>query len=436
MSIHRIIAIIIIYLITCGGWVVLGTATQERSGVSDRTLHQEVIQLWGGPLVQPSPRLSFIEHRPVAEPSGVSADAFSVDDQPEAVETTPVIVEGTLAQSTIDVDLSLEHRRKGLVWFPTFTCVFAAEWTIENPTDTAIEAVISYVFPARDATYDGFALHIDDELQQRDVDTATGITETIMLEPGQQRRFAIAYTTRGLTSWTYRPAAHVGRVRNLDLTVRTDFRAVDYISGGRSPGDDQVNETGRTLTWTASDLITRQAIGIMMPDRLNPGPLTSRITFFAPVCLGFFFLLLATVNIVRRLPIHPMHYLFIGGGFFAFHLLLAYLVDHIDVHLAFVLSALVSLALTTGYLRGALGERFPTLVALGGQAFFLVLFSYSFFLEGTTGLTVALGSVVTLAVLMRVTASIDWYDFFKKPAVAQPDADGDDDTTDAEPVLF
>ena len=43
-----------------------------------------------------------------------------------------------------------------------------------------------------------------------------------------------------------------------------------------------------------------------------------------------------------------------------------------------------------------------------GQLFFLVLFSYSFFIKGINGLTVAIGSVVTLAILMRVTATLDW----------------------------
>ena len=86
------------------------------------------------------------------------------------------------------------------------------------------------------------------------------------------------------------------------------------------------------------------------------------------------------------------------------------------MHAAFFLSAITSVFLVTTYLSAALRGRFPWKVAIAGQLFYLVLFSYSFFLDGLTGLTIAIGSVVTLAVLMRVTAHIDWNEIFvKKP---------------------
>ncbi len=71
-------------------------------------------------------------------------------------------------------------------------------------------------------------------------------------------------------------------------------------------------------------------------------------------------------------------------------------------------------------------------MAIVGQIFFLVMFSYSFFIKGFTGLTVAIGSVATLAILMKVTAAVDWEDVFKmirrprrqgKPPVTVPQED-------------
>lgn len=149
-----------------------------------------------------------------------------------------------------------------------------------------------------------------------------------------------------------------------------------------------------------------------MPEKLNPGLVTSRITYFAPVCLLFFFVLIATIEVVYNVRIHPMHYLFVAAGFFAFHLLLAYLVGIMHIHFAFLIAAAVSVGLVTSYLAAALHGRLPWKFAIAGQLFFLVLFSYSFFLEGLTGLTVAIGSVVTLAILMRVTAQVDWETVF------------------------
>ena len=68
--------------------------------------------------------------------------------------------------------------------------------------------------------------------------------------------------------------------------------------------------------------------------------------------------------------------------------------------------------MVTGYLRAALGERFPWRAAAAAQVFFLVLFSYSFFFKGITGLIVAIGSVATLGFLMKVTANVDWDEVF------------------------
>jgi inner membrane protein involved in colicin E2 resistance len=197
--------------------------------------------------------------------------------------------------------------------------------------------------------------------------------------------------------------------------VRTNFHNVDFPDDAISPMDIQESDEGLALTWRAANLLTTQAIGVTMPEKINPGPLSGRITFFAPVCLLFFFLLVATIGIIRRVSIHPMHYLFVTGGFFAFHLLFAYLVDHIDVHVAFGIAAVASVTLVTAYLRAALGKRFPWRIGAAGQGFYLVLFSYSFFLRGTTGLTVTLGAVATLAMLMWVTARIDWTAVFARP---------------------
>ena len=119
-----------------------------------------------------------------------------------------------------------------------------------------------------------------------------------------------------------------------------------------------------TLRWEAADLLTQQDIGVIVPSKLNPGPLTTRITFFAPVCLLFFFILVLRINIVYAVPIHPMHYLFVTAGFFSFHLLLAYLVDLLNIHLAFGIAALVSIGLVTSYLRSALSGRFPMRAAI------------------------------------------------------------------------
>jgi hypothetical protein len=48
----------------------------------------------------------------------------------------------------------------------------------------------------------------------------------------------------------------------------------------------------------------------------------------------------------------------------------------------------------------------------GAQFVYLVLFSYAFFIPGYTGLAVTIGSIVTLFLLMQLTARIRWAERF------------------------
>jgi inner membrane protein involved in colicin E2 resistance len=152
------------------------------------------------------------------------------------------------------------------------------------------------------------------------------------------------------------------------------------------------------------------------PDRLNPGPLAARITFFAPVSLLFFVTVMVILGVLRRQSLHPMHYFFLSAAFFAFHLLLAYLVDHMEMGTAFIIAAAVSVFLVVSYLRAVSGWRVALLDAAAAQVVYLVLFSYAFFFEGFTGLTVTVGAVVTLFLLMQLTARVDWNEVFRGAA--------------------
>jgi inner membrane protein involved in colicin E2 resistance len=149
-----------------------------------------------------------------------------------------------------------------------------------------------------------------------------------------------------------------------------------------------------------------------LPDKLNPGPFAARVTFFAPVSLLFFLTVMVIIGATHGPSLHPMHFWFIACSFFAFHLLLAYLVDHISVPAAFATAAAVSLFLVVSYLRVVTGAGRALWWAVSAQLVFLILFSYAFFFEGFTGLTITIGAIITLFVLMQITARVSWDEVF------------------------
>ena len=177
------------------------------------------------------------------------------------------------------------------------------------------------------------------------------------------------------------------------------------------------NGSGWDLAWSYKNLVSGYQIAMVMPEKLQPGPLAGRISFFAPVSLFFFFFLMLIITTLRGIDLHPMNYFFLAAAFFSFHLLLAYLVDHVSIHVAFGISAVVSVFLVVSYLRLVVGIHFASREAALAQLVYLVMFSYAFFLKGFTGLAITIGSVITLFVAMQVTGRIRWTEKFSlKPA--------------------
>jgi hypothetical protein len=115
-----------------------------------------------------------------------------------------------------------------------------------------------------------------------------------------------------------------------------------------------------------------------------------------------------------------MNNFLLATAFFSFHLLLAYLVDHVSIHIAFVISSAVSIFLVISYLRLVVGLRFAMREAAMAQFIYLVAFSYAFFLKGFTGLAITIGSISTLFVVMQATGRIRWREKFAPPPAPEP----------------
>jgi len=412
MSFLRMLAIVIIFVTATIAWVILGTVTKVRTQDYSYALSNQVSNLCGSRLIQKTPTFTAITQLRQKVPSFQGTTQKTSGFWKKKTQTTKKQL--SPSANKIDVDLQLEYRRKGLLWFPVYKCKFEANYTLENTTNNLMKVKTHFDFPSNAATYDDFLIEVDGKTQECQVNTTTGIEIDFSIKPKSKKVFRVFYKTRGLGSWLYIPESSAGgRLRNLNMTVDTNFKAIDFSDGSLASGKLNTTESGCRMVWTANNLITSKPIAITMPERLNPGPLVMKVTFFAPVCLLFFFVVLLATNVIKKVNIHPMHFMFTAAGFFAFNLLFAYLVDVINVHVSFLISSIVTLVLVNSYQRAALGEKFPWKWVGLAQFCYLILFSYSFFFKGLTGLTVTIGSIITLAVLMYLTRKIDWNQTFK-----------------------
>jgi Inner membrane protein CreD len=412
VTVRRLVAIAVIFVGASIAWGVLGTSLIARTGQFDDRLGHEVQLLWGGQHRQVAPdawiRRPAVETE-IVEAKDESGRVVRKEVKKQAFHSVPAALQSTRAA----VDLDLEHRQKGLLWYATYTVTFKSTYTFRNPDNEPRELHVRFPLPAQDALFDNFVFVLNGRPANLGNDVSKEIVATAQAPAAGTVTLDVQYQSRGLGSWTYAFAASgVAQVRDFNLVMRTNFRGIDFPAGTVSPGLKTETPNGWTLTWTFANLISGQTIGMELPEKLNPGPFAARVTFFAPVSLLFFLAVMVMVGVTSPPPLHPMHYWFIAAAFFAFHLLLAYLVDHVSVHVAFASAAAVSLALVVSYLRVVTGMRDALLKAGVAQATFLVLFSYAFFFEGFTGLAITVGAILTLFALMQMTARVSWDDVF------------------------
>jgi hypothetical protein len=423
----RLFAIAFIFAVTSAAWLLLGATIFERTQSSDQHLRGRVGSTWGTAQTQqaPSAYTERIEVRvleaprrppPDARRDMTTAPASTADPRSETVR---VRVPLALDQTRATVAFDLDHRQKGLLWYSTYGVSFAGTFRFRNTT-ASDSVVLEFRLPASQAIYDGLQVSINGQpaaYETRD----QAIMALARVPVGEAVTLGVLYRSQGLDQWRYALGNDVAEVRDFELGMKTDFEDIDFPESTLSPTEKTESGEGWDLKWRYSNLLSGFQIGMDMPEKLQPGPLAGEISLFAPVSLLFFFAVIFLITTIRGIDIHPMNYAFLAGAFFSFHLLLAYLVDHISIHLAFLIASAVSIFLVVSYLRLAIGRQFAFREAAVAQFIYLVLFSYAFFFKGFTGLAITIGSIVTLFVAMQLTGRIRWSEVFAgRPGVTRP----------------
>jgi len=401
----RLAAILFIFICSAIAWIILGATIFSRTYSLGERLDDRVASSWGNEQSQAAPTAAYLVKQ-----------THTVHENQDGRDVTRTVTENSsvplpLDSSRINVALNLDYRQKGLLWYSTYAVNFAGAYVFRNPSPKDELVRFQLKFPAAQAVYDDLSVQVNAQALPVTTDS-NGAGVTAWVPAGRSVPVAFSYKSQGMKSWTYSFAGDVAQVRDFTLNLKTNFKGVDFSPNTLSPTEKRETADGWDLTWKYKSLLSGLQIGTTLPEKLQPGPLAGQISFFAPVSLFFFFFLMFITTTLRGIDLHPMNYFFLATAFFAFHLLMAYLVDHISIHLAFAICSAVSIFLVVSYLRLVVGLRFAAVEAGIAQLIYLVLFSYAFFFKGFTGLAITIGSIVTLFVVMQMTGRIKWAEKF------------------------
>jgi inner membrane protein involved in colicin E2 resistance len=407
--IKRIAAIIGIFACTCVGWMILGTSIFYRTDNLGSVLSTRVGSTWGTAQEQKPPSVNYYTDE--VKTVVVEEDRKKIEKQEHYSQAHYV----SLDSSNLTADFQIDYRQKGLLWFSTYKVAFGGTYTFKNPVGRDEVFTIRLPLPAKQAVYDNLEISLDGKPLTLNY-SGTEVSGIGRVAANTTGNIKVEYQSQGLDNWSYQfsNGEEVARINDFHLLMKTNFSGFDFRENALSPTEKRETTQGWELKWDYQNLVSGFNVALKMPQKLQPGPLAGRISYFAPVSLFFFFFLIFILSTLRGIDLHPMNYFFLAAAFFAFHLLLAYLCDHISIHAAFFVSSLVSILLVVSYLRLVVNFRFAAVDAGLSQLIYLVLFSYAFFLEGFTGLAVTIGAILTLFVVMQMTGRIKWAEKFER----------------------
>lgn len=401
-------ALVATFVCTAVAWMVLGTTLFVRTDNSGPQLNGRVASSWGSAQEQKQPSVSYQwkeEQVTTAQQDGKSVNK---------VQTVTRYAGAPIESTRVGADLHLDYRQKGLLWFSTYGVKFDGTYTFRSPpARDSGWATVTLPFPAQKAMYDNVEISVDGQTLPLTFNETSAAATLPGFGAGEHVLHA-TYRSQGLESWSYdlgsggQGGDRVSQARDFDLVMRTDFSGFDFPENSMSPTAERRTLQGWELEWKYQNLVSGFNIALVMPKKLQPGPLAGRISYFAPVSLFFFFFMIYMLSTLRGIDLHPMNYFFLACAFFAFHLLMAYLVDHVSIHVAFLASSVVSIGLVVSYLRLVVNARFAVVDAGLAHLIYLVLFSYAFFFEGFTGLSITIGAILSLFVVMQMTGRIKW----------------------------
>ena len=226
MTVPRLIAIVFILACVSLAWFVLAGVTVVRTQDTSRQLLPQVGELWGPPLTQVAPTASV-----------TSAD--------RAVRAQAVQIES----SDIAVNLHLDYRQKGLLWYSTYTVDFDGKYKFVNPLEQPVTMTVQYTFPAPNTLYDNFKFEINGARVLPDSDLTRGVSTTVTLNARETANVNITYRSRGVDRWLYKFGGGITNVKNFNLVVTTDFREFDFPQQTVSSSTKEPTANGWKLTW-------------------------------------------------------------------------------------------------------------------------------------------------------------------------------------------
>lgn len=275
------------------------------------------------------------------------------------------------------------------------------------------------------------------------------------------RTFAISYEIRGSKSLNFLPLAKQSNIQVKGEWSNPSFNGA-YLPESREvgeraftaswelpsfnrklpqqwTGDDtqvytfsgidlQSAESGEYYTTAVTQPVEPQSVGaggaslssdydmvqINFLPSINNYQKTNRVTKYGILVVALTFVSLLFMEVIKKQRVHIIQYVLIGFAMVLFYALLLAISEHLGFNLAYLLAALATTGLIASFVKAITKNSQSALIF---AAILSLFYSFIYILMQLRDYSLIVGTIgvfIILAVLMRLSTKIDWYQFDRR----------------------
>lgn len=217
----------------------------------------------------------------------------------------------------------------------------------------------------------------------------------------------------------------ISMARNSTINMQSNWSSPSFF-GMNLPTEHDISHTGFTGLWQLSDvthdfgygksetinntdLVNEPTFGVRFVQAVDRYQTVTRATKYAVLFIGLTFMVYFFTELLAKVQLHPIQYLFVGMANCIFYLLLLSLTEHTHFNLAYFISAMSSTILIALYSLSVLKDRIKASIV-----FIIIssLYGYLFVTLNSEGFALLVGSIGLFAILstvMYLTRDVDWH---------------------------
>ena len=194
--------------------------------------------------------------------------------------------------------------------------------------------------------------------------------------------------------------------------ARSIYQFDNNLENGNEGNEHKAAQTATTTLASANNLLdnTDMITINFLPD-INNYQKTTRVAKYGILVILLTFTSLLFTEVIKKKRIHIIQYILIGAAMVLFYTLLLALSEHIGFNLAYLTASVATVMLIGSFIKSITKDQKSALLLSSILALFYLFIYILMQLRDYSLVAGTIGIFIILAILMRVSTKINWYQF-------------------------